>query len=252
MMKKLKNSFTFLTLEAFFRQKRNLLVYLLLFLGVLLPALSGSDNYNFWYRIYYILISPFYNAMFYLAIGISTIYMIGEFSKSYTIASRCSDYRAFIKNNMKSIIVQIMYLFVVSFILVIAGAIFFSFNNFGMINHPDYALPIIYYILVYLIRSFLFCSLVTLILYLLFLVVKKVGATVLVLINSSCFYLLLFDVPLVKHFYNMPLLYQYYYGAFHCSTFGLEIICSTLEFIILYIIYKIISRIVLIKKRDLA
>lgn len=242
--------FNFAKINYLLEKKSNLLVFLLILIGVLIPTLSGSMTTNFWYRLFSILNSPFYNFMLFIATGLNVIHISGELSKSYNIVNRYANYKILIKKFIHDIVVTTIILSIVGFILSISGAVIFSFGNISMIEHNIYGIPIIIYIVFYIIRGCIFACIVNSIIYLLSLLINKIGAIIIVLLLNSPF-MIISKIFIIEHFYNMPLLYHYYYLSIEYSTFLLEIICSVLELFLLIIIRSLIHHFVTLKKRDL-
>ena len=248
-MTKLKSEFTEIT--YFFNKKQSLLIYLLLILGVIVPAFSGISNYNLWYRIYFILTNPFYNCLFFLAIAINMIYLLSDFMKRYELLSRYNSYSQIIKLFIRRICNFTIYLTFISLILVFAGAIVFCMGEIDLIKHPIYNTYLVVYILFYIIRSVVFNCCVCSIIYLITIIVKKYLSIVLILLNTSFYLLLSNGIDEINRFYNMHIMYHYYYFCIYYNNFALEIICSLLEFFILYFVYKIIYIKVVQRKREL-
>lgn len=233
-----------------FNNKKCLLIFLLLFIGVLLPTLSGSESYNFWSKLYNILNNPVYNMLFFISIGINMIYLIGEMMNNYMIILRCENLNKIIKKFINDVVIFTIYLIFVSFIMAIAGSIIFSFGDMKMINHPIYNIPMIVYIMFFLLRSIMIASIVNSIIFIIYIAFNKIIITIIILINSSYFLLNAIDSIAIEHFYNMHLLFHNYYTSINYSSFFLEIIISVLEILFLIIIEKVLFKIVTNKKRD--
>ena len=92
-----------------FNNKKCLLIFLLLFIGVLLPTLSGSESYNFWSKLYNILNNPVYNMLLFISIGINMIYLIGEMMNNYMIILRCENLNKIIKNFINDVVIFTIY-----------------------------------------------------------------------------------------------------------------------------------------------
>ena len=248
-MTKLKSEFTEIT--YFFNKKQSLLIYLILILGVIVPAFSGISNYNLWYRIHFILTNPFYNCLFFLAIAINMIYLLSDFTKRYEILCRYHNYSQIIKLFIKKICNFTIYLTLISLILVFAGSILFCMGEIDLIKHPVYNIYLIVYILFYIIRSIVFNCCVCSIIYLITIILKKYLSIILIIINTALYLLLSNSIEEINHFYNLHIMYHYYYFDIYYNNFVLEVICSLLEFFILYFVYKIIFIKVIQRKREL-
>ena len=234
-----------------FDKKQNLFIFLLLCLGTIIPTVSGCPDNNFWHRLFAILTNHVFNTMLFIAIGLNVIYMASEFSKSYNIVSRFDNYKKIVMNFMQNIIIYTIYLTIVSLILAIAGATLFSFGDFSMIKHPIYKMPMIYYILFYVVRSCVLSSIINVILYLVLIIFKNIMTTIVLISNSLLFLVISLDFSYISHFYNMPILPHYYYTSISYSSFILEFMCTTIELLLLIILGKIMFYMVTYKKREL-
>ncbi len=250
-MKKLNYKEIFSKINFQFSKKNSILIFLLLFIGVLLPTLSGSSSFNFWNKLYNILNNPIYNMLLFISIGVNVIYFISDMINNHMIVSRYNNYKKVIKIFLRYIAIFTIYLMLVSFIMAIAGAIIFSFGDFKMINHSVYDIPIIIYILFFLIRSIIIACIINSIIYLLSLLLNKFIMTIIILLNGSIFFLISYDMSFIEHFYDMHLLYHYYYNSINYGSIFLELIVSIIQILLLIIISKIIFGLVTRKKRDL-
>ena len=177
-------------LNAFFNQKENILLFLLLFIGVAVPTFSESDNLNFYYRLYNIFTSPIFHTMCFLAYGINIIYMKKDFSENYNNILRHKSYSELIRANIKDIAIFSCYLTSISLILGIAGSLIFCFGNLETIVYNLYQVPLALYLIFIIIRMFIFNILIQEITYLISLKLKKIGFTIWILLQSGFFFLL--------------------------------------------------------------
>lgn len=234
-----------------FNKKKCFLIFLLLFIGVLLPTLSGTESFNFWYKLFNILNNPVYNMLLFVSIGINIIYLAGDMTTNYTIISRYDNLNDIIKSFLKDVVIFTVYLIFVSFVMAIAGAILLSFGDIKMINHPIYNIPIIVYIIFFLLRSIIIASIINSIIFIAYITLRKLLATLIVIINSSFFMVNSASSTTINHFYNMHLIYHNYYTFIKYNSFLLEVIISVLEIIFLVIIASVLYKGVINKKRDL-
>lgn len=238
------------TINNIYKKKKYFLIYLILFIGVLIPTFSNYSTYNFWYRLYSIITNPYVNTCFFISTGLNIIYIIKETSKNYYILNRTPSYKKMIINNTKLISISTTYLFLITIILSIAGALLFSFANISSINRPLYNINIIYYIILYIIRYILFSNIINNIIFFLLALTNQYISLLIVLLNSSIF-LFLTNKTNITHFYNLPLIPHYYFNQTPYQTFLLEIICSLEELLILLLVAAIIYKIITKKKRDI-
>lgn len=235
----------------YFEKKSNILIFFLLVLGVSIPVFSGIATNNFWYRLNFILLNPFFNAMLSISIGLNVIYFYSELSSYHSIISRYDNYKNLIKKFTKDIVYVNLIVYFVAIILGVSGAIFFCLGDFKMLLHSYYELPIIGYIIFHIIKCCIICVLVNLIIYLFLQTFRKRITYIIIFILSFLFLILPINQSIIQHFYNMPILYHNYFFGITFSTFFLEIICSILEILILCTLYKIMYEICISKKREL-
>lgn len=249
-----KNNFSFdnaiSKLAIHYNNKQNILIFLLLFLGALLPTLSDSDSFNFWYKLLNILRDPTFNMLLFAAIGINIVYITKDLMTSYDFIIRYQNMNDILKVFKKDLIISTIYLIIVMLIMSVASNILFSFGNFKMIMYSDYNIPIIFYIIFYVIRAIFIVNIISMITFFIMLISNRTIVILITLLSGTLFYLL--PMPsLIEHFYNMKILYHYYFTSLVYNSFLLEVIISIIEIMMLTIIEKILYRYVLKKKRDL-
>lgn len=237
-------------LSNHYQRKSSFLIFLLILMGVALPSLSGSASYNFFEKLARILMNPYFNMLFFIASGVNVIYMRSEFTKSYNLASRVGDYKTLVVTFIKDIVLATAFLYVIAIILACAGAIIFSFGEHAMVTHPVYGFNVIYYLLFFIVRGFIFTSLVNVIIYLVSIAFRN-RLTMLIILVCNVYFLIVSSGKSIKHFYQMSLLYHNYFLTGYYASFPLEIICSLFEGVLLLFICTIICRLIISKKRDL-
>ncbi|MEE0699386.1 MAG: hypothetical protein U0M66_02190 [Bacilli bacterium] len=242
-------SISLLKVNQLFKRKNNVLIFLLILMGVALPTLSGSLYYGFFQKLMQILTNSYFNMFFFIASGLNIIYMRSEFTNSYNLVSRISNYKMLIKSFVKDIIVGTVLLYLVSFVLASSGAIIFSFGNHQLFNHPVYGVNVLYYLLFYILRALVFASVVNVIIYLLSNLLKSKLTMVIILVFGIMFMIVPFRN--VTHFYEMSVFYHDYFLSTSYQSFSLEIICSMFEGMLLLFIGNVLYRLLVLKKRDL-
>ena len=108
-----------------FNQRKSMLYFLLILAGTIFPSISGSNYFNFWYRLYHILSSPTFNAFLYLAISLNFIYYIGDAFKNYQLINRYASYLEVVKYFLEDMIIFTIYLLFIALIVSIGGAFIF-------------------------------------------------------------------------------------------------------------------------------
>lgn len=116
-----KNNFSFdnaiSKLAIHYNNKQNILIFLLLFLGALLPTLSDSDSFNFWYKLLNILRDPTFNMLLFAAIGINIVYITKDLMTSYDFIIRYQNMNDILKVFKKDLIISTIYLIIVMLIM---------------------------------------------------------------------------------------------------------------------------------------
>ncbi len=224
-----------------FEKKETLLIFLLILIGVILPSFSGSYTTNIWYRLHKILTNPFFNALFFIAIGLNIIYASNNLLKNNYILNRLGDFKKIVKKNIKDITILTIFLILIATILASAGAIAFSFGDYNIINHETYLIPLPLYSLWHILKLIIISVLVNKTIYLLLILWKKIGAFILIIIIN-----LIFFTPI-----NTNFLYHTYILNNNFTSLNQEIIFFIIEIIALYLIYKTCLYITLKKKREL-
>ncbi len=244
-MKILKNR-----VEQILTVKDHVLIYLIIVLGVCIPTFSGLASENFWVRLYSINTTPIYLTMFYLSTGLFTMYSIKNYCLEYNILIRNTNYKQMIDDSLKVIIFGTIFLNIIGLLLTIAGAVIFCYNDFSVISHPIYNISFISYMLFFALRGLTISCIINVTLYLLYMLFKDYANIILIAICSS-FTALPSKSVKILHFYNMPLLFHNYYFNIEYSTFYLEILCSTIETLLLIGICKLLYYFAIKKKRDI-
>lgn len=247
----MKSKFIVNKLNSYLVKKQAFLIFLLLIVGVVVPTFSSTIIVNFWYCLYRIFVNSMFNFFFCIALGFNTIFYIAEYFKNYTIVSRYENYQQSMQVFIKDIIWITIYYSLISLILGISGAMLVSFGHFELISHPIYKIPLLLYLIFAFLRKTIFVCIVSVIIYLLVVGIKKVWTYIVLVAHNFLFFFCKYNEDCISHFYKMPILYNYYFLDICYSSFGLEVLCTLLEICLLLIIYKVIWKIVTMKKRDL-
>lgn len=233
-----------------FNQRKSMLYFLLILLGTIFPSISGSNYFNFWYRLYHILSSPTFNAFLYLAISLNFIYYIGDAFKNYQLINRFASYLEVVKYFLEDMIIFTIYLLFIALIVSIGGAFIFCLGDYSMIMHPFYSFPLIYYIFFFIIRALIIsCCLITILCFCYLLTNRLVS--IIIILGNSVLFMFLPTIKVIHHFYQMPIIPQYYYLSISYQSFLLEVIVSIIEIILLVVVAKLLFLWISKKKRDL-
>lgn len=246
-----KIKFYFKKFNYHFNKRNSILVYLLIFLGVIIPTLSGTAYNNFWNKLFNILNSSFFNTMFFIAIGINFINYNTDNLKFYNIRSRYKNFVDVIKKNVINTIIHTTYLSIISLILAISGSVIFCFGNFDMIYHPFYNVPIVYYLVFYFIRYIIIAGLINVLISLISILCKKNISIILIILNSSIFMIISNNMNVIHDLSNMYITYYHYYSKIIYSSLMVELKCSIIEIIILILIDIIVFKFIISRKREL-
>lgn len=244
-MKILKNR-----VDQILTAKDHILIYLVISLGVCIPTVSALSSENFWIRLLNINTTPIYICMFYLSIGLFVVYSVKNYDNEYNILIRNRNLKHMINDSLKVIIFGTIILNIIGFLLTIAGALIFCYNDISIISHPTYNISVVIYMTFFILRGIIISCIINSILYFLYIIFKDYANIILILI-CSIFTIIPFQSKEILHFYNMPILFQNYYSNIKYSTFYLEILCSIIEILLLVGISKILYYFVIKKKRDI-
>lgn len=243
------NKLRLINVNNYLRNKSSLLIFLLLIMGNLIPLLSGLSG-GFFENLLKVLHNSYFNMFLFLAAGLSVINMRSIFSKKYDFVIRNTNYKKIINDFMIEIILSTIIIYITSFILACAFSVLFCLENYDTFNYSNYNINVLCYLVFLIIKSLLLFCLVNVIIYLLSNVFKKNVTLLLVLIFSLGFLMLSSD-KMILNIYDFPLFYHYYFLNTNYVTFILEILCTSLQLIILYVINYLTYKIVIRKKRDL-
>lgn len=234
-----------------FNDKNNLIVFLIIFIGIMCPLFSGKLEFNFWTNMNDVLTSPVAIICLFIASIINTYKYIRSYASKCMIINRFSSFKEYIAYYFKDVIYMSAYLFLIYLLLGIGGSILFSLNNFTLVNYYFYNVSYAIYLPILIIREFILFIVLNIIIYYVLLLNKKYLVTFLIIFIISLFYFVRDYKVIINNFYNMYLLYPYYFMNIKYQSLSLEIICSIIEIIILYGTSKILYKILCSKKRDL-
>lgn len=231
--------------------KNNLIVFLFIFIGIMCPLFSGKIEFNFWINMNDVLTSPLALICLFIATIINNYKYIRSYVAKTIIINRFGTYKEYVAYYYKDIIYMSSYLFLLYILLGIGGSILFSLNNFNLVSYYFYNISYAVYLPILILREFVLFVILNIILYYLLLLNRKYLVTFLILIVIGLFYFVIDYKVIINNFYNMYLLYPYYFMNIEYRSLSLEIICSLCEIIILLGTSKLLYNILCGKKRDL-
>lgn len=238
-------------IKEHFNNKNNFIVFLIIFIGIICPLFSGKLEFNFWTNINDVLTSPVAIIYLFIASITNTYKYIRSYASNCMIINRFRSFKEYIAYYFKDVIYMSTYLFLIYLLLGIGGSILFSLNNFTLVNYYFYNVSYAIYLPVLIIREFILFIVLNVIIYYVLLLNKKYLVTFLIVFIISLFCFVSDYKVTINNFYNMYLLYPYYFMNIKYQSLSLEIICSIIEIIILYGVSKILYKILYSKKRDL-
>lgn len=238
-------------IKEHFNNKNNFIVFLIIFIGIMCPLFSGKLEFNFWTNMNDVLTSPVAIICLFIASIINTYKYIRRYASNCMIINRFISFKEYIGYYFKDVIHMSTYLFIIYLLLGIGGSILFSLNNFTLVNYYFYNVSYVIYLPILIIREFILFIVLNIIIYYVLLLNKKYLVTFLIVFIISLFCFVSDYKVIINNFYNMYLLYPYYFMNIKYQSLSLEIICSIIEIIILYGASKILYKILCSKKRDL-
>lgn len=220
------------------KNEQSLFLFLIIFVGVLIPTISGSENCNFWVRLDTILKNTYFQFLLFVAISLNTFWTTDEYLKNTEIVIRFKNYKKVSEVLCQKLVISIFYLLLIGFILAIAGAWVFSLGDRQMIIIENYQINLSTYILFFIIRMIVITILLNLIVLLVSLKLKKIGFIGCSSINCLFLFFPISSDTFISRFYELIILPHAYFMNISYSSFVLEIICSCIEVSILLLVFK--------------
>lgn len=231
--------------------KISFLLFLILFLGALVPVLGYMPHYNFWLQLHRVLTNSIFNTIYFLALGLAIGVVSKKLVTNCNFVMRYSSYRDMFKAFIKDIIFITIFIYMVALILAVAGSVLFSFGDFSLINYSNYDISIILYLLFFVIRSIALSCIIAVILFIVINVFRKDISIVVFVILNSAFLIVPSSQEIINHFYDCCFLYHYYFLDIRYASFFLEFLCSVLFVLIMLIICNVFYKVLCKKKREL-
>lgn len=108
------------------KKEQDFFLFFIILVGVLIPTISGSENYNFWVRLDTILKNTYFQFLLFIAISLNTFWTTSEYLKNKEIIIRFKNYKKIIEVLCQKLIISTFYLLLTGFVLAISGAWAFS------------------------------------------------------------------------------------------------------------------------------
>lgn len=224
----LKSKFDY---SNFLSKNTNLLLFLILFIGVIIPALSGRIGSNVYDKFLYISSSVFFNLMLGLC-NVILIHKIIIFYHNTIFYTRYNNSKELLSDIIKTSVFSLIGVYVTGIVLAMAGSIIFCFSNFQMIKYNYYNLPVLIYILYLVIKN---CIIHCLISIFGVLIVYKYSNNIVKILFLIILVLPYFlpTISKVNNLKEIPILHYYYYQCIQYPSFLYEILISILYCLIL-------------------
>lgn len=238
------------TLNAYLNDKNNLIVFLIILIGVLVPLFSGHLEYNFWINLLNILSSPTCILFLFIASFINIYKYFKFYSIKFNLVGRFNSIKEYIVYFYKDIFIMSIYLYIIFIILSIAGSILLSFNNFNIISYSYYNITITTYLLILIIREFIIFILLNITMYYVIYFNNKYISFITLIMFILMFYCSCYK-DIISNIFDMYLLFPYYFQVIEYQSILLEVFCSIIQIFILIVLNKIIFNYIIRKKRDI-
>ncbi len=237
-------------LNNYLNDKNNLLVFLIILIGVLVPLFSGHLEYNFWLNLLNILTSPTSILFLFIAAIINIYRYLKYYFNKLNLIGRFTCVREYINYFYKDIILMSIYLYFIFLILSISGSILLSFNNFNIISYSYYNISLPVYLIIFMFKELpLFIILNITIYYIICINNKYVLFTTLIMLVLMFYKSSYKDI--INNVSQMYILFPYYFQRIEYQNILLEILCFLLQIFLLIILNRIIYNQIIKKKRDL-
>lgn len=237
-----------INIDNYISKKDITLLFLLLVLAIIPPAISGNPNSNMGEKFIYIVNNPLSNILFFIGIIIIIINIKKNICYNELLYARYDNYKQMISCGIKSIIISVINFYTAFIVVAIAGSILFCLGNYQFDIYDKYNISMMFYILFKYIKNFLIYEFVSIIIFILSFFIKKQSVKFIFLLLLFLFYFLNFTNFKINHFYQIPILFQTHLLSTNYISFYIEFIISTIYLIFLYVIEKLIF-ILAIKKK---
>lgn len=236
-------------INYYFSYKYASILFIIMILGVLVPAISVSSIYNYWDRIYFIFNNRLIYSLYFLSISSFVFYSVFINIKNPYLFNRYCKYDRFLKFLFKDFNIVFCFSFLLFLIITFAFAFLASSNDFSFISHFVYDLPLPLYLLFYIVRTFLIMKLINDILCYIFLIYGKRVFYCFIIIFNLYFFLLPLKNKICSILEGLQIPYLFVSKIY--TSFYLELICSIIVITIFLIIKYLLKKLVLKHKNDL-
>ncbi len=222
------------------KKEQDFFLFFIILVGVLIPTISGGNDYNFWVRLDFILKNTYFQFLLFIAISLNTFWTTSEYLKNKEIIIRFKNYKKIIEVLCQKLIISTFYLLLTGFVLAISGAWVFSLGDRQMIIIENYQINLSTYIIFFMIRMIIIVIFMNLIVLLISLKFKKLGFLGCAFVNALLLFLPTPSDTFISRFYELIILPHAYFMNISYSSFGLEVICSFIEILFLILTYKLL------------
>lgn len=227
-----------------------LLPYLIILISVILNFVFNTSEENFHMIFYQNISSILNNICFFMALMLIINILNNNIFNSYEQIIRKRTYSNIIISNIKTIVMYSLFFYILYILLILSGSIITSFGNYKLLLHEDYNINMIFFNIYSILKNYILILEFTILLYLISKLNKKYS------LLSMILYILLFFVPTdlskINHFYNMSILVQKYMtNSIFFINFLTELISIIIYICIIFLIARVLYKIVTKKKRDI-
>lgn len=238
------------TINTYLNDKNNLIVFLVIIIGIIVPLTSGHLEYNFWINLLNILTSPTSILFLFIASMLNIYKYLKYYPNKENIIFRFNSIKEYIRYFYKDIIIMSIYLYIIFIILSVAGSVLLSFNNFNIISYSYYNISIPTYLMILILRELIIFILLNITMYYIIYFNSNYISLITLIILILIFYKSNYK-EIINNIFNMYLLFPYYFQVIEYQNILLEILCSIIQIFILLVLNRLIYNKIIRKKRDI-
>ena len=221
---------------------------IVVFISNIVGVINDYQNLTFFSIVHELLTDKLHFTILQLLIFFNII-KISNDMKNLMAISRYKDYFTYLKTLLKNIIVFVIFILIVDLFFNIVIACLRSNFDFTLVYHEFYDIPLLIYLLFFILREFIIIVLISTIVFELYSYTKNtiVKIAIFLIPVISFFY----NPRVIKDLFKIPLLYSAYLTNVIYSNIFIEITGSIIQIFILSFVIIFIEHKLKTSKRDL-
>lgn len=221
---------------------------IVVFISNIVGVINDYQNLTFFSIVHELLTDKLHFTILQLLIFFNII-KISNDMKNIMVISRYKDYFTYLKTLLKNIIVFVIFILIVDLFFNIVIACLRSNFDFTLVYHEFYDIPLLIYLLFFILREFIIIVLISTIVFELYSYTKNTIVKIAIFLTPviSFFY----NPRVIKELFKIPLLYSAYLTNVIYSNIFIEITGSIIQIFILSFVIIFIEHKLKTSKRDL-